>query len=388
MSEQLVPYEDKTQMVVHDSNVKNEDDDDHATETAQKSQDTTSQMVVYTSDTNNNEQVENSPDEASDNNGNDKAMNDTTNENLPPSTNDEVAPKKKKKKKKKVVEPPKEKSFLEKLLPDDDGKPPIIKDPYRQYRNHKCIFICLTISVIFAYTAILSCGFLKVGEDTLSYSELEDRGPFFQGQYSNGTKLGCVRYDPSVPLTAPLKWSQVGGGALMALITICWLMALPWFLFSSNVITKKFLHLMLRICIPICLIINIFVLVKMNGISECSEDGSKCAPGIAAIVAIINVFLLIYMTIMMFLIPAPTLPVFLVNDNLPRKEPDPEFVHPSSKKSKKKKTDDDEEPHKDDIVETTIEVLPTGTKKTHYITHPDGTQSVKEEFIPKSSEIV
>lgn len=174
-------------------------------------------------------------------------------------------------------------------------------------------------------------------------------------------------------------------------------MVVQWFLFSSNMITKKFIHLMLRITFPICLLTNMFILTKMYGIPECSEQGSKCTPGIAAIIAVINTFILGYLAIMIFLIPPPTHPLLLVDyENIPKKEPDVEFVQPPPKKSKKKKKDDeengnydnDEEPQKDDIVETTIEVVPTGTKKTHYITHPDGTQSVKEEFIPKATEIV
>jgi hypothetical protein len=259
------------------------------------------------------------------------------------------------------------------------------------YHNRKCIFICTTIALIFAYCSVLTCDFLKVGDEELSFNELEGRGPFFQGSYSNITKLGCVRYDPSSEISKPLMWSQVGGGALMALIAICWLMVIQWYLFSNNMITKKFYHLMLRICFPICLLINIFILTKMYGIPECSQPGSKCAPGIAAILAVTNVFILGYLTIIIFLIPPPTQPLLLFNDNIPKKEPKLEFVQPppKEKKLKKKKKDESEdEPQTDDIVETTIEVLPTGTKKTHYITHPDGTQSIKEEFIPKATEIV
>jgi hypothetical protein len=281
-------------------------------------------------------------------------------------------------------------------------KKPTIHNKLQQ--NRKCIFICATIALIFAYASVLTCDFLKVGEEGLKYMDLESRGPFFEASYNaNHTKLGCVRYDPSVEMSMPLKWSQVGGGALLPMITICWFMVIPWFLFSSNEITKKFLHLMLRICFPICLAINAFVLTKMYGIPECSMDGYKCAPGIAAILAVINTFILIYLSIMICLIPIPAQPVLLFNENLPKK-PEPNsnnnnrfMEEPPPKKGKKKKNNNDndttnnadnDDPHADDVVETTIEVLPTGTKKTHYITHPDGTQSVKEEFLPKANEIV
>jgi hypothetical protein len=283
--------------------------------------------------------------------------------------------------------------------------------------GRKQIFIGVLISVIFGYYSVFSCEFVKLGVTEDSYIDLKGRGIWTEARFSESNdKLGCLRYDPEMPVSRSLMWSRFFGTFFVVLIFICFVAVTQWYLFAVSMIQRRFMHFILQITLPSAFFMNILLCYKLNGIEECNADDAKCAPGYSGIVAVVNCLILLILTVLICLVPPPEQVVFLVNENLPKFEKEAEEddndndddedgqnINKEGKnidssnnpmKKKKKKQDDGSDsntknrelqvykPKKDDVVETTLTRVPGGMKKTHYITHPDGSQSVKEEFVP------
>jgi hypothetical protein len=153
-----------------------------------------------------------------------------------------------------------------------------------------------------------------MGPANLDYDSLDGMGFFYQAYYDDDNKhdfLGCIQYkvDASWSGAAAFKASRVFGVVLAMISTLLLVMVNMMVLFLRFDHRRRLLHFMIRVIIPIAFVCSIFTLAVFS-MDECQKDNMQCPPGTGGVVAIINMFVFALLSVLVFLAPTPSQPVF------------------------------------------------------------------------------
>lgn len=275
------------------------------------------------------------------------------------------------------------------------------------------------LSMIFSYVGLAGCQFLKVSfEEAPDGDRAMGYGFFNQVVYdSDGDKIGCLPYDEDQKDEYFSDSAWVAGRAFGTLtvmaMTVAFSMLSLVMLFLD--MYKDSLWLALKAIYVIAFLTNLFTF-SVFAADVCSATSCKVGP--AGGLVIFNIFILIFLIIVSWLVPPPPNPVFrLWEDPSPEdiaedvrevKEGDDEqgmeiianeerfmeYGNQEQPAMEKEEADDgegEENPHDEvghkeanismdspdeNVKITTSEITPEGKKVVEVVTHPDGSKTV------------
>lgn len=165
----------------------------------------------------------------------------------------------------------------------------------------------------FTIVSVQHCSFFKMGPANLDYGSLDGMGFFYQAYYDDekGNFLGCIQYkeDASWSGAAAFKASLVFGVVLAYISTLLLVMVNMMVLFVRLDDRRRLLHFMIRVLVLLAFVCSIFTLAVFS-MDECQKDGIQCPPGAGGIVAILNMFVFAALSVLVFLAPTPSQPIF------------------------------------------------------------------------------
>jgi hypothetical protein len=287
------------------------------------------------------------------------------------------------------------------------------------------------LSMIFSYAGLAGCQFLKVkAEETPGFFgqlAIERPGDMGFGFFnvvvydSDGDKIGCLPYDKDVKdeYFSDSAWRAgraFGTMTVMALTVAFFMLALVMLFLDMY---KDTLWLALKATYVIAFLTNLFTF-SVFAADICSATSCKAGP--AGGLVIFNVFLLIFLIIMSWLVPPPSNPVFRLSEGpapeeiaewrevkegddseaqgvetianeerfmeYDKQEPPAMDAEEESAGEGEEQSYDGEERHEtttgidetttgiDGNVKITTEITPEGKKIVEVVTHPDGSKTV------------
>jgi hypothetical protein len=181
---------------------------------------------------------------------------------------------------------------------------------------------CLTwIAWAFTIVSVQHCSFFKMGPANLDYDSLDGMGFFYQAYYYDDDNkhdfLGCIQYKVGNSWSGAVafKASRVFGVVLAMISTLLLVMVNMMVLFIRFHQRRRLLHFMIRVIIPIAFVCSIFTLAVFS-MDECQKDNMQCPPGTGGVVAIINMFVFALLSVLVFLAPTPSQPVFALSKDV------------------------------------------------------------------------
>lgn len=240
------------------------------------------------------------------------------------------------------------------------------------------------LSWIFATVAVFGCEFYVFSVD--GFSDKAYLG-FFAAREEDGN---CAAYSNEVSEGLNDDGAFAAGRAfavlafIAVLLTALSLIAVQ--LFVGNNKAVRIMWLLIRIGFSVSLVCALLLFAAF-GAEDCKDfqeaDGIDCEAGSSAILAILNIFLLIFLTVVIFLVPPPESPIFV------RGSPE---VNPTPKTDAKEPSEGTSENGEVEIhtvhtpsvmsgtrVTETTEIDPDGMIRTvRTTTHPDGSQTIEE----------
>jgi hypothetical protein len=175
------------------------------------------------------------------------------------------------------------------------------------FRLKRWTVLLLTwISWIFALVTVTRCTFIKIVSDDESSSDIKSLGLFSVPIYTADKDIrGCVSYESNDGRTGGFKAGRAFSIFLVVTISIAFVIVNGMMLFIQTHMTRRLMYLLVRVCVPVAFIANTLTFVTFS-MEECSEKGTKCSPGGAAIVAILNVLVLFILAVLVIVTPAPS----------------------------------------------------------------------------------
>jgi hypothetical protein len=289
------------------------------------------------------------------------------------------------------------------------------------------------LSMIFSYVGLAGCQFIRISseETTPDDGQVNSYGFFNQVIYDRpgGDKIGCLPYDKDVrdEYFSDSAWGAGRAFGIMTVValTVAFFMLALVMLFLG--LYKDTLWLILKALYVIAFLTNLFTfsVFAADVCSEMSGSATSCKAGPAGGLAIFNIFILIFLIIMSWLVPPPPNPVFRrwedpsstleeIVEVCDVKEGDEHGLDTVASKERFMEYDDkqqeqpvvviekdgdngegeekpyDEERHETDMsmdtttttsrpdenVQITTEITPDGKKIVEVVTHPDGSKTV------------
>jgi hypothetical protein len=168
------------------------------------------------------------------------------------------------------------------------------------------VFLLTWISWTFALVTVTRCTFIKIGSDDESYSDMKSLGLFSEPIYTADNDLrGCVSYENNAGRTGSFKAGRAFSIFLVANISIAFVFVNGMMLFIQTHMTRRLMYFVVRVCVPVAFIANTLTFVTFS-MEECDGKGKKCSPGGAAVVAILNVLVLLFLAVLVIVTPAPS----------------------------------------------------------------------------------
>mmetsp|Transcript_6050 Transcript_6050/g.12133 ORF Transcript_6050/g.12133 Transcript_6050/m.12133 type:complete len:334 (-) Transcript_6050:23-1024(-) len=192
-----------------------------------------------------------------------------------------------------------------------EGKP-IIRNERVQGRIQWTLLGLIWFAFSMTYTSVTHCSFMRRGDPSKDYRELDQMGLFRVPYYDpfNHEMLGCVRYDSHSEWGKSFKLARANAIFLLISLSVVTIMYTLSMLFLWQERRKFILHWICRCLILAALLFNTLLFIVFGG-DDCNGDDMKCPPGAGAILAIVNEFALFSMTVLCILVPPPTFPYFL-----------------------------------------------------------------------------
>jgi hypothetical protein len=200
--------------------------------------------------------------------------------------------------------------LVARLLPSEtDYQRPLIRDIKWQHRMIAVIFVLSWISFFFGLVSVSGCDFIRMGKSDAAYGSLESLGLFrvpYHSEHDNSF-LGCIAYDSAAEWDRGFRNSRA-----MALLGMLCLSGIVFFitpaiLFITNKGMRIVFYWLARFLVLPALFFNCMVFI-MFGRDECGEGATKCPPGSAGILAMINVFIIAILAVLLFVTGCPTNP--------------------------------------------------------------------------------
>jgi hypothetical protein len=166
---------------------------------------------------------------------------------------------------------------------------------------------------VFSIVSVQHCSFIKMGPANVDYDSLDAMGFFHQAYYDDKNRdfLGCIKYEVDASWSGTFLAARFFSSFLALLSTLLLVMVNLMIIFIRAHSRRRLFHSIIRVLVPIAFLCSIFTLAVFST-DECKKDDFQCPPGAGGVVAIINTFVLAVLTVLVFLAPTPSQPVFVL----------------------------------------------------------------------------
>ena len=168
---------------------------------------------------------------------------------------------------------------------------------------------------------------MKTGDPSKDYRALDQMGLFTVPYYDpfNHEILGCVGYDSRSEWDTNFKLARTNAIFLLISLSMVAILYTLSMLFLLHERSKFIIHWICRCLVVASLIFNTLLFIVFGG-DDCKRNNTKCPPGTGAILAMVNEFALLAMTVLWVMVPPPTFPYFLRSSSVFSEEGDGDDV--------------------------------------------------------------
>lgn len=186
----------------------------------------------------------------------------------------------------------------------------------------------LIVAWIFSVSIIADCTFLRIGLSDTKYGELDEFG-IFQINLDSPEGHRCAAYRGATPISAGFKAARAFGVLNSLALGIAMVQVACLQLFTDYKRSCMWLSVRVEIIIGfVCQLLTFSAFAE----ESCGFPDTKCVPGAAGILAIINVVLLMVLMWMYWILPSPAGPMFEITRRAP---PPPSNAPPTLEEQEK-----------------------------------------------------